>query len=69
MSATSFRSVKFDETLVLSRLGRIKMLDPLSKIKITLNPVSVLYVTLLFMHNKDVSLNYFKSKVHRCKPS
>lgn len=69
MSAASFRSVKFDETLVLSRLGRIKTLDPLSKIKITLNIVSILYVTLLFMHNGDVSLHYFKRKVHRFKPS
>lgn len=64
MLVVLFCLVKFDEIFVFFWLGRIKMLDFFFKIKIILNFVSVLYVIFLFMYNKDVLFNYFKSKVY-----
>lgn len=64
MLVVLFCLVKFDEIFVFFWLERIKMLDFFFKIKIILNFVSVLYVIFLFMYNKDVLFNYFKSKVY-----
>lgn len=64
MLVVLFCLVKFDEIFVFFWLERIKMLDFFFKIKIIFNFVSVLYVIFLFMYNKDVLFNYFKSKVY-----